>query len=149
MAGVMGRVQAVFAGVLLWSLTAFLLWNVWRQWRLRRTIAEWPRVDGQVLGHDMHRARRHYRPLLRVRYHAGARTLVRVIDSPMRSGYNRSTAAQRVLDRHPVGSRVKVWVNPDDPEVAWWSLPERYLLFAQVLGALLFGVAGVAAAWPT
>lgn len=140
-------VEAVFFGGVCGAPGAVLLLLAGRHIRQRSTIAGWPRVDGTVVRHDMKAGRKHYRPLLEVRYRVDTRTLVHLVDSPTRSGYQHSAQAEQELARHPVGSTVRLYVQPTQGTPAYRDLPELTTIVALTVGGLLFlGVAGVAVA---
>lgn len=143
-------IAEAFAALLLGAAGVFLLMVA--AWFLRRRaeIARWPHVDAQVIGHELRSSRKHHRPLLRARYHLGARTFVHLVDSPTRSGYQKSDAAARELARFPVGSTVSLYVHPEDGEPAYRTLPELTSVVALIVGGLLFvavGLLGLAAAF--
>lgn len=112
--------------------------------RRRREIARWPRVDGEVVGHEVRSGHRIHRPCLQVRYQFKGRPLVHVVDSPTGLGHQRSGPARRALSRHPIGSTVRLYVHPEHGAPAYRVLPEMLAIGALTIGGLLF--VGVAAA---
>src|ERR1044072_9953744 len=109
------------------------VWPLIRAGRRQRSMhRDWPVVTGFVVSHRL-RQDRGYFAEHQVRYaHAGRETTawvgsadqaaitghqsegVPVVDT---SGPKR--AAQRILDRHPVGQTIRVRVNPADPAEAF------------------------------
>lgn len=143
----MAIVETVLIGVIFGGGGVLLLVTAIGHLRRRREIGRWPRVDGEVVGHEVKSGHRTHRPCLQVRYQVGARTLVRLVDSPTGLGHQRRGPARRALTRHPIGSTVRLYVHPEHGEPAYRVLPEMLAIVALTIGGLLFvGVAVVAVA---
>jgi hypothetical protein len=137
--------EVVLIGVIFGGGGLLLLVTAIGHMRRRREIGRWPRVDGEVVGHQVQGSHRNFRPRFEVRYQFTGRSRVHVVDSPTGLGHQRSGPARRALTRHPVGSTVRLYVHPEHGEPAYGVLPEMLVIVALTIGGLLFvGVAAVA-----
>lgn len=110
------------AGLLLLVAVAwFLITPMVRSGRRQALQARWPRVRGEVAGHQVRASGTTGYPEYRVRYRFEGRDFdpfVGFADSLGHTAYNRDYRVKRAVDqqmaRRPVGSSIEVMVNPMD-----------------------------------
>ena len=147
-------------GLLLLTLVgAFLLWPLGRAALRQRHMHAWPQVTSFVLAQRSRVVRNAYFPEHQVRIQLAGRETVAWCGSPDRAGITGhqsedgprprpDLAAQRVLERHPVGQTIAVRVNPRDHSEAYRVERELPLtLLAALATAAFAGLFGVAVAW--
>jgi hypothetical protein len=143
----MAIVEAVLFGGIFGAGGVLMLFTAWRHLLRRREIAQWPRVDAEVLGHDVVKEGHTFYPSIRVRYHQGARTFVHETRSPTGTGYRYGKPAWKLAAKYPMGRRVSLYVHPNDGRPAYLVLPEAFSIVALTIGGVAFvGVALVALA---
>ena len=148
------------AGLLLLALVgAFLLWPLVRAALRQRRVHAWPQVTSFVMAHRSRVERGAYFPEHQVRIQLAGRETVAWCGSPDRAGitgHDSETgprprpdlAAQRVLERHPVGQTIAVRVNPRDHTETYRVERELPLtLLAALATAVFAALFGVAVAW--
>ncbi len=149
------------SGLLLLALVGgFLFWPLARAALRQRRIHQWPQVTGFVTAHQSRVERDAYFPEHQVRIQLDGRETVAWCGSANRAGITghqspRSgvrprpdLAAQRVLDRHPVGQTIVVRVNPHAHAEAYRVERELPLtLIAVLVAAAVAGLFAVAVAW--
>ena len=148
-------------GLLLVALIgAFYLWPLGRATLRQRRMHAWPQVTGFVTAQRSRQEQDAYFPEHQVRIQLDGRETVAWCGSPDRTGITghhtpgsrvrprADLAAQRVLDRHPVGTTIVVRVNPRDHAEAYRVERELPLTLIAVLVAAVFtGLFAVAVAW--
>ncbi len=148
-------------GLLLLTLTAaFLLVPLIRAALRQRRMHAWPQVTSFVLAHRSRVVQNAHFPEHQVRVQLAGRETVVWCGSPDRAGITghhtpgsgirprADSAAQRVLERHPVGQPLVVRVNPRDHSEAYRVERELPLtLIAAVATAAFAALFGVAIAW--
>ena len=144
-------------GLLLLVLTGvFLLYPLIRAALRQRRMHRWPQVTGFVLAHQTRVERGAFFPEHQVRIQLAGRETVTWCGSPDRAGITGTDdrhseperAAQRVLDRHPVGQTIVVRVNPLDHTEAYRRERELPLTLLAGLATMAFAALfAVAIAW--
>jgi Protein of unknown function (DUF3592) len=137
---------------LLIVVSACLLIPLVRAALRQRAMQAWPQVTGFVVAHHVRLTEQQVAfPEHEVRYQAAGRELVSRCGARNLAGhtnYSDSTtsgrrvqrAVQRLLDRHPVGSTIRVMVNPAHPAEAYLVERELPLMaIAVVVTAILLG----------
>ena len=149
------------AGLLLLALAGgFLLWPLGRAALRQRRMHAWPQVTGFVMAHQSRVTQAGHFPEHQVRIQLAGRETVTWCGSPDRAGITGhhtpgsgirprpDSAAQRVLERHPVGQPIVVRVNPADHAEAYRVERELPLtLIAGLATAAFAALFGVAIAW--
>jgi hypothetical protein len=137
--------------VLLTLVTVALLWPLVTAALRQRRIHAWPQVMGVVTDRRLRQDQHGYFPEHEVRFHVAGREATAWCGSPDRAaitGDDSTTsspdrAAQKVLDRHPVGTPIGVRVNPADHGEAYRVERELPLtLVGSLAGACLLGLIG-------
>lgn len=147
-------------GLLLLALAGvFLLAPLVRAALRQRRMHAWPQVTSFVLAHRSRVVQNAYFPEHQVRIQLAGRETVAWCGSPDRAGITGDysgtgprprpdLAAQRVLERHPVGQAIMVRVNPRDHTEAYRVERELPLtLIAGLSTAAFAALFGVAIAW--
>jgi hypothetical protein len=147
-------------GLLLFTLVGgFLLWPLVRAALRQRRVQAWPQVTGFVTAQQSRVVQDAYFPEHQVRIQLAGRETVAWCGSPDRAGITGhysgrgprprpDLAAQRVLERHPVGQTIVVRVNPRDHAEAYRVERELPLtLIAGLATAAFAALFGVAIAW--
>lgn len=150
------------AGLLLLAAVATtLMWPLVRAARRQRRMHQWPHATGFVLAQRLRQEAGGYLPEHEVRFQLAGRETVAWCGSPDRApitghhtpgtggpGPRNDLAAQRVLDRHPIGQTIVVRVNPADHGEACRVERELPLtLIAGVAGAAFAALFATAVAW--
>ncbi len=149
------------AGLLLLALVATtLLWPLFRAALRQRRVHAWPQVAGVVTAHRLRQDKAAYFPEHEVRFHHDGRETVTWCGSPDRAGITGhhtpggtktarpDLAGQRILDQHPVGTTVRLRVNPSDHAEVYRIEREMPLTLLAALAAAAFaGLVAVAISW--
>jgi hypothetical protein len=131
----------VYGGLVISLLAAAsIVWSISRDAKARNRRSGWPRVRGNVLEHRLRRDGLH-RAFMEVRleYEYDGAPYERWIGSADPRGmdaakeYIEKTLLERMAERHPIGSELKVIVSPDDRRQA-------YLVERELSGAMYVGV---------
>jgi hypothetical protein len=137
--------------VLLTLVTVALLWPLVKAALRQRHIHAWPQVTGVVTDHRLRQDQRGYFPEHEVRFQLAGHEATTWCGSPDRvaiTGDDSRTsrpdlAAQKILDRHPVGASIGVRVNPQDRGEVYRVERELPLtLILALAGACLLGMIG-------
>jgi hypothetical protein len=137
--------------VLLTLVTVALLWPLVKAALRQRRVHAWPQVSGVVTDRRLRQDEHGYFPEHEVRFHLAGRETTTWCGSPDRAAItgdgsitsSPDRAAQKILDRHPVGRSIGVRVNPDDHGEAYRVERELPLtLIASLASAVLLGLIG-------
>ncbi|MCH8147738.1 MAG: DUF3592 domain-containing protein [Planctomycetes bacterium] len=140
--GVLGLLGFLCAGI------AILVWNA-GQLRLARESRHWPTVEGRIVQSQIDGNGRYdysviYTYTVDDVPYASSQLSFDVFDNP--GGWGRP---ESIVARYPVGSRVTVYVKPDDPSTAILE-PEVYSpFFIPLLFGVLFLFFGALGMWCT
>lgn len=142
------NIVQLFAALLMLAGASFLGGLFLRALHRRVSMARWPRVNGIVRAQRVHSHRNlhgagHHRPVVTVQYASSGRQRLVHCDSPTRMGFAQKDKAHATLDQFPVGTPVKLYVDPKNPERAFLYLPEISALLMLGLGALFLLLVGV------
>lgn len=145
---------------LLVLVATVLMWPLVRAARRQRRQHQWPQVTGFVVARRSRQEAGGYLPEHEVRFQLAGRETVAWCGSADRApitghhtpgtgpGPRPDLAAQRVLDRHPVGQTIVVRVNPEDHAEAYRVERELPLtLIAGMAGAAFAALFATAVAW--
>jgi hypothetical protein len=137
--------------VLLTLVTVALLWPLLKAALRQRRVHAWPQVRGVVTDHRLRQDQHGYFPEHHVRFHMAGHKATTWYGSPDRAAItgddsitsSPDRAAQKILDRHPVGTAIGVRVNPEDYGEAYRVERELPLtLIGSLAAAFLLGLIG-------
>jgi hypothetical protein len=130
---------------LMWAGSALLLGLFVRGIRLRKSMANWPKVRGVIceLIVRSSRDRDSHRPNFMVEYSAGGSMHRVQCESPTRLGFGDAKHATAVLKKFKVGQRVSLFVDPRDHTRAYLYPPEPSALVLLSCGAVFLFLLGV------
>lgn len=135
---------------------AILLLGAWGAVQGARTL-QWPRADATIIDSDLRRFegsprrvngreydRDHwYSFSVHYSFEVGGVEYVTGGVEPYDFGMQNSAGAQKMKDRHPVGSKARVAYNPENPRVAYLEPgPSSFSMILVVIGAVI-GSAGL------
>lgn len=125
------------------ALVLLLIGGIWLWYFIvrsairRRRMRSWRRIPGEVVASSIYSRRRHHRPQFKVSYMFDGVQFKAKCESPTKLGFSESRGAQSMIDKHPVGSKVNLYVDPDDHSNAYIWLPEAVPLLLMLLPAIL------------
>jgi hypothetical protein len=137
--------------VLLTLVTVALLWPLAKAALRQRRVHAWPQVSGVVTDQRLRQDQHGYFAEHEVRFYVAGREAKTWCGSPDRTAITGDDsihsrpdrAAQKILDRHPVGTSIGVRVNPEDHGEAYRVERELPLtLIASLAGAFFLGLIG-------
>lgn len=115
------------------ALGAVLLWITARALYLLVAMPLfWPRAEGVVQSAEMVSggagAKRRHRARFLVNFTHQGRRVEAVCDDPLGAAYRRDREAERDRRARSRGTRVRVYVNPRDPERSYLDLPPLHIV---------------------
>jgi hypothetical protein len=137
----------IAAGICLLSFAA-MLFNLLRQRSQMQAATKWDRIEGVIIVSRVEQPPSHRSddlndasPVIRYRYRIGGQELesdrIRVGGQPLTT----RVLAGRLIARFPVGARVDVYVDPDDPGSALLEPRQQGSVAAQLAFTITFGIA--------
>lgn len=148
----LGRSWIFLLGLALAAAGSFFCWWLWAAWQRARAMDAWLEVPAEVVasGVESYRynefSQEEFVPVVRYRYSLAGRAYEssRIRRVPVRSADRQR--AEGWLQRYPVGSPVKAYVNPAEPDQSVLKKNSKAALFAMVL-PLGFVLAGLRLSW--
>ncbi len=131
----------LFLGGLFTFAGTWAVVTAWWSWHKSRESATWPTVEGRVVETQVHRCDDSegpfFCPQVRYAYLVMGRTYTgEQISFSMPPEFTSHEGAKAFLDRYPVGSKVTVFYNPNDPAEAVLSRDASGMVLYFILGLI-------------